>query len=316
MKLFIYMWDNMEVKSGKLKVWLLEPRPPFLLLSVCLVSLGTVIAWYNGFFNFLYFALALGGMLLAHISVDVLNDYFDYKSGLDLETEKTPFSGGSGFLPNKLLNPKSVYILGVVCLLLATIIGIYFVMVWGWIFIPLMIVGAVISYFYSTHFAKYMVGEALAGLSFGPLAVLGAYFVQTGIYSLEALVASLAPGILTANLLLLNEFPDMSADMKVGRKNLVIFLGKRKASRLYSALIIASYLAIIIGVVAQVLPLLTLVALGTTPLAIKAMKGALRNYDNAREFIPVMAVNVMMILITQSLLALGYTLATVLSLSF
>ena len=105
-----------EAKKGKLKFWLMEPRPPFLLLTVCLVFLGTSIAWHNGFFNLLYFALALGGTLLAHMSVDVLNDYFDYKSGLDLDTERTPFSGGSGLLPGGQLNPRSVYILGLVFL--------------------------------------------------------------------------------------------------------------------------------------------------------------------------------------------------------
>lgn len=302
----------MEGKNSKLKIWLMEPRPPFLILTVCLVSVGTAVAAHNGFFNPLYFILALAGMLLAHISVNVLNDYFDYKSGLDLKTERTPFSGGSGILPNNLLNPNGVYSLGVVCLSLAIVIGAYFIIIWSWIFIPLMIISVLSIYFYSPYFAKYMLGEVLAGLNFGPLAVLGAYFIQTGAYSFEALIASLAPGILTVNLLLLNEFPDMDADGKVGRKNLVILLGRKRASRLYSALIIVTYLCIIIGVTAGILPLPTLIALGTIPIAIKAMRGALRNYDDTRKIIPAMAANVMMILLTQSLLALGYVLATVL----
>ncbi|MFC1984813.1 hypothetical protein ACFLUW_00245, partial [Chloroflexota bacterium] len=78
----------------KLKIWFLETRPQFLLLSVVLAFLGTCIAWYDGAFHLDYALLAFFGLLLAHISVNVLNDYFDYRSGIDLETKRTPFSGG------------------------------------------------------------------------------------------------------------------------------------------------------------------------------------------------------------------------------
>ena len=109
----------------KLKVWLLETRPQFLLLSVVLVLLGTAISWHEGYFDLLKFVLTLIGLLLAHSSVNILNDYFDYKSGIDLETTRTPFSGGSGILPAGLLKPKGVYIYGVGCLIAALTIGIY-----------------------------------------------------------------------------------------------------------------------------------------------------------------------------------------------
>ena len=79
----------------KLKVWFLETRPQFLLLSVVLAFLGTTIAWYDGDFHLGYAMLAFLGLLLCHISVNVLNDYFDYKSGIDLEAKRTPFSGGA-----------------------------------------------------------------------------------------------------------------------------------------------------------------------------------------------------------------------------
>ena len=300
--------------NSKIRAWLLEPRPQFLLLTVALVLLGTVVAWYQvNAFNLLYFILALIGMLFAHISVNVLNDYQDHKSGIDIDinekNERTPFSGGSGILPGGLLKPKSVYKLGIVSLIIAFFIGVFFIWVWGWLLLPIMIIGGVSTYFYSTHLSKWMVGEFIAGLNFGPLAILGAYFVQTGTYGWEVLVASLAPGILTTILLLLNEFPDARADEIGGRKHLVIILGKKKASRLYCILMLSSYLAILCGVLLGFMPMFALIGLFTVPIAIKAMNGALTNYNDNAKLVPAQAANVMVVLATQFLLALGYVLA-------
>ncbi|HID61917.1 MAG TPA: prenyltransferase, partial [Anaerolineae bacterium] len=99
--------------AGSLKTWFLELRPQFLLLAVVLVPIGTAVAWHQGSFNPAYFVLAWVGTVLAHISVNVLNDYFDHKSRLDFHTQRTPFSGGSGILTAGLLEPTKVYILGV-----------------------------------------------------------------------------------------------------------------------------------------------------------------------------------------------------------
>ena len=242
------------------KIWFMETRPQFLLLSVVLVLLGTAISGHQGHFDWLKFILTMLGLVLAHASVNILNDYFDYKSGIDLETPRTPFSGGSGLLPQGLLEPRGVYWYGIGCLLAALLIGVYLTAVSGWQLLPLILLGGPVIYFYTSHLAKWLVGELWAGLGLGILPVLGTYFVQTGRYSLEAFVASLATGFLTANLLLLNEFPDVEADKKGGRYNLVIALGPRNASRLYAGLIMLTYLSIISGVVFKLMPPLTLIS--------------------------------------------------------
>ena len=131
-----------------MKIWFLETRPQFLLLSVVLAFLGASIAWYESQelgipFNLGYAFLAGFGLLLAHISVNTLNDYFDYRSGVDLETRRTPFSGGSGVLPAALLKPGQVFWLGIGSFLLAIPIGIYFVIVSGWLLLPLLLIAAV-----------------------------------------------------------------------------------------------------------------------------------------------------------------------------
>lgn len=300
----------MNVLIKTIKLLFLETRPHFLLLSVVLSCVGTSIAWYDGYFKLPFFILAFVGLLLIHTSCNVLNDYFDYMSGIDRETVRTPFSGGSGFLATEALTAKLVFILGIVCFVIASGIGLFFLKVRGWALLPILIVGGMSAYFYSTHIARWMLGEFFAGLNLGVLAVLGTYFVQTGYYSWGAFVGSLSPGILTYNLLLINEFPDIIPDRKGGRKNVAIFLGKRRASILYLITSGLVYLCIILGVVFQLMPLGTLLGLLTMPLAFKAVRGALSQYDSSRvDFLPVMGLNVGVVLITQALIALGYMLS-------
>lgn len=289
----------------KLKIWFAETRPQFLLLSIVLIFLGTCIAWYYNFFNFWHALLAFVGLLLLHISVNVLNDYFDYRSGIDLEVKRTPFSGGSGILPAKLLAPEAAFRFGILCFLLSIPIGIYFVISKGWLLLPLLVVGAVCVLLYTTHITKLGWPEWAPGLGLGALPVLGAYFVQSGRYTLPAVMASFPSFILVHNLLFLNEFPDVEADRKAGRRTLPIVLGKSKASKLYSALTVLVYLWIIGSAAAGIMPLFALIALLTLPFGGKAIIGAL-NYQEEAELIPALGSNVLVVLLTQLLLGIGY----------
>ncbi len=287
----------------KLKIWFLETRPQFLLLSVVLAFLGTCIAWYDGAFHLGYALLAFIGLLLCHISANTLNDYFDYKSGIDLETRRTPFSGGSGILPPSLMSPKQVLWLGLVSFLLAVPIGVYFVVVRGWLLLPLLAIGAICILLYTPLITRLGWPEWAPGVGMGALPIMGFYFVQTATYTWPAVVAAIPSGILVYNLLLLNEFPDTEADMKAGRRTMPILIGKAKTSIIYSALTVAIYLWIVGGVAAGMMPLFSLIALLTIPFAIKAIQGALR-YEEM--IVPAMANNVLVVLLTQLLLGIGY----------
>lgn len=294
----------------KLKIWFLETRPNFLLLSVVLIFLGITIAWYEDFFNLFYSILTFTGLLLLHISTNVLNDYYDYRSGIDLATRRTPFSGGSGVLTAGLLQPTSVFRLGIICFILAVPIGIYFVLVRGWLLLPILIIGAICVLFYTPYLTKTGWPELAAGLGLGTLPVLGAYFVQSGNYTLPAVVAAVPSGILVHNLLFLNEFPDTEADDKAGRKTIPITLGKTKASKIYFLTTVIVYLWLIGGVIAGFLPPTTLIALLTIPLAIKAVRGAI-GFNDDRKLMPALGANVLVVLLTQLLLGIGYILAKV-----
>ncbi len=294
----------------KLKKWLLVIRSPFLVLSVVLAFLGTCIAWYDGAFHLGYALLAFFGLLLAHISVNVLNEYFDYRSGVDFETQRTPFSGGSGALPTGLLKPKQALWLGLGSLLAIIPIGIYFTITKGWLLLPLLLVAAACIILYTPFILKMGWPEWVPGVGLGFLPVLGVYFIQTANYTWPVIVASVPSGILVHNLLLLNEFPDVEADRKAGRKTLPIAVGKAKASIAYSVLTVAVYLWIIGGVVAGLMPPFSLIALLTLPFAIKAIQGALK-YQELTKLVPAMANNVLVVLLTQFLLGIGYILAKV-----
>ncbi|MCJ7743587.1 MAG: prenyltransferase [Dehalococcoidales bacterium] len=296
-----------------MKVWLLETRPQFLLLSVVLAFLGTTMAWYDGSFRLFYALLAFIGLLLAHISVNVLNDYFDYRSGIDLEVQRTPFSGGSGILPAARMTPRQVFWLGMGAFILIVPIGVYFVIEIerGWQLLPLLLAGAICILAYTPLILRIKSPEWAAGLGMGTLPVLGTYFVQTASYNIPAaVIASIPSGLLVYNLLLLNEFPDTEADEKAGRQTLPITAGRKKASWVYCGVTIAVYLWIIAGVAFRQMPVFSLIALLTLPLAVRAILGALKP-DDMSKLVPAMANNVLVVLATQLLLGIGYILAKV-----
>ena len=191
----------------------------------------------------------------------------------------------------------------------AVVIGIYLAFISGWELLPLILLGGPVIYFYTSHLTKWLAGEFWAGLGLGMLPVLGTYFVQTGSYSAEVVVASLVPGFLTANLLLLNEFPDIEADKKGGRYNLVIALGPKKAGRLYAGLMAMTYTCVIGGVVFKLMPPANLIGLVSIPFALKAISVTFKHYDNIQELIPALKANVITVLSTNALVAVGYFLS-------
>jgi 1,4-dihydroxy-2-naphthoate octaprenyltransferase len=294
-----------------LKVWFLETRPQFLTLSLVLAFLGTVVAWYDGYYSLWRALLAGIGLVLAHASVNTLNDYFDFRSGIDLATKRTPFSGGSGILPASLLTPRQVLWLGLVSLALAVPIGICFVVISGWLLLPLLIVAAFFILLYSPFILKRPWPEWVAGAGLGALPVLGMYFVQADAYTYTAAVACVPSAFLVHNLLLLNEFPDAEADTHASRKTLPITIGKKRAAIFYSIVAVAVYVWVVAWVVVGYMPVWTLLALCTLPFTVRAINGAL-HHDEPAKLMPGMAANIMSVLFTQLLIGIGYILGRVL----
>jgi len=280
-------------------------RAEYLVLSVILAFLGAAVAWNDGFFHPWRALLAGSGLVLAHASVNLLNNYFDFRSGIDLMTDRTPFSGGSPALPEGLLSPRQVLAFGFVTFSLAALIGIYFTVVVGWLLLPILAAGGFFIILYSPLILRLPWPEWAAGAGLGALPVLGMYFVIAGRYSLTAAAASIPPALLVHNLLLLNEFIDVKADRTGGRRTLPVTIGCRMAAVFYSIVALAVYIWIIIWVAAGIMPAPTLLALLTLPLAFKSISGA-RHSNEKRRLVPAMANNVIMVLLTQLLIGIGF----------
>ncbi len=177
---------------------------------------------------------------------------------------------------------------------------------------PVIVIAAVSIYIYSTVISKLMLGELFAGLNFGPLVSLGAYFTQTGSLSWVAFAAGIVPGILTSLLLYLNEFPDLEADSKHGRRNTVILLGLRGASRFYYILLASTYFWVAGSVVVGALPVGALAYFLTAPLALSTARGVSRHYSEVGALIPFMAGNVKLVLLGPVAVSVGIMFSKVL----
>ena len=209
-------------------------RAPFLLLPPTLVASGAAAAAWNGAFSWTRTILAVVGLVALHMAVNILNEWSDMRTGIDLETERTPFSGGSGTLPAGGMGLRTALVFGLVCAGVGLAIGLWFVSKVGWVLVPLMIAGAVSVLAYTEFLARMGIGELAAGFGLGAGPVIGTAIVQGGGWSHAAAAASIPAFFMPFNLLLLNEFPDEEADRKGGRRNLVILLGRKTAARIHS----------------------------------------------------------------------------------
>jgi len=282
-------------------------RAPFLILTPACVILGLGVAvWTSDNVSALHFAIALVGALAAHISVNAFNEYFDYRSGLDFKTRRTPFSGGSGTLPARPELARGGLVMAVVALAMVCAAGTYFFLVRGWALLPLGALGVVVILAYTPWITRSPLICLLApGIGFGTAMVMGTAFVLTGTYTWTAFVASCVPFFLVNDLLLLNQFPDVEADESVGRCTLPIVIGVRASSLVYAAFLALAYASIVAGVFLEMLPPWSLLGLATLALAIPAAIGSRRHADNVEKLVPFMMMNVVINILTPVLVAVG-----------
>ncbi len=290
-----------------IKSYLNIMRAPFLVLAPACVAVGLGTAyWQTQEFNWLHVLLVLVGGLSAHICVNSFNEYFDFKSGLDARTQRTPFSGGSGTLPANPEMERAALTIAVASLLLTAAIGIYFVVLQGWQLLVIGILGLFLLVSYTPLWVYNPILSLIApGLGFGILMVMGTHFALTGTLTWTAVIASLVPTFLVSDLLLLNQFPDVEADQSIGRKSLPITVGRKVSAQIYGLQLLLTYLAIILGVVLKILPVFSLIALLTSILSWRNYQQVRRNAEDTPALIPSMGMNVIIILSTMLLLAIG-----------
>jgi len=282
-------------------------RLPFLLLPPACVAVGVGTAWMQtGTVKWLHVLLVLVGAVTSHICVNAFNEYFDFKSGLDAKTTRTPFSGGSGTLQAQPELEKAALWLCLVSLAVTAAIGFYFVFLQGWELLPIGILGLLLLVTYTNWWIKSPLLSLLApGLGFGILMVMGTHFALSGTFTWASFAASLVPTFLVSDLLLLNQFPDVEADKSIGRRHYPITIGRVKSSYIYIAFLVLAYVSVIVAVVLKVLPPFSLLALLTGILAVRVILNVSKVADDIPNLIPLMGMNVILNLATPALLAIG-----------
>lgn len=299
----------------RLKIWVKELRAEFLTASITPVLLGAAIAYSrDGVFDGLLFTLTLAGIVFIHLASNVSNDYFDHLSGNDtLNTQLVrPFSGGSRLIQEGLISPRTVLGISITLWAASIAVGAVLIALRGPVVLLFGAVGILCGYFYVAppiYFAKRGLGELVVGLNIGLLPVIGAYYVQTGTVTRESLVAALPLFGLMAAMLFINEFPDMNADARVGKRTLVVRMGRLKASRLYAVLTLASYAPLVAGVATRMMPTATLLGLIPIILILKAIDTTRKNYASPKKLAPANALTILSHFLTGLLIAAGYLIA-------
>jgi 1,4-dihydroxy-2-naphthoate octaprenyltransferase len=271
----------------------------FLYAGLLPYLLGAVWAHaMEGAFDAPLFWSGLGGVVLAVVGVESFNEYFDSQMGTDRVFDPDDLPPMSGW----------VLWLGVAAFAGALAVGIHLTYRGGWPILGFAVLGGLAAIFYVAppiRWAYRGLGETVIALSYGPWMVLGSLYLHTGELSWGAFWASLVPGFLIMALAVVNAIPDYHQDRLVGKRNLVVRLGRRRGVWLYLALAAAGLLAAAIGVAAGVFPVACLAALLALPLLVSSARIGLRTYESPRQFVPAVRAVVGCYLVAVTLFGVG-----------
>ncbi|MBP1737560.1 MAG: putative 1,4-dihydroxy-2-naphthoate octaprenyltransferase [Oscillospiraceae bacterium] len=253
------------------KLWFNVVRPFSLTASIIPVLLGGVIAMREGVFQLSTLALCLVAMTALQISANLISDCDDYLNQVDT---KESF-GSSGMIVNGSFTPRQALRGGMLFLALGSVLGLLLVYISGLVVLLLGVVGVVSAYFYTRKpfSLKYRgLGAPFVFLMFGPLPVLGAYYIQTQRFSLLALLLSVPIGLLTTAILHANDIRDITSDRKAGIQTFAMEIGIHKASVVYVCFLSISYLAVLLMMVFGTLSIWSAAVFLTLPVAVLDMK--------------------------------------------
>lgn len=267
---------------------------PYLLGQAAAFNIQKSFNWHNFYWGFL-------GIFLVLTGVELFNEYFDAQTGGDriFTLEKPPI-------------PKYFYLLGLAAFALAFFIGLHLAYLAGWGILLFSFLGFLGAYFYVGPPFKWAyrgLGEAVIALSYGPFMVLGSYYLQTGSIGIVPLYASLVCGLSIFCLAILNEIPDYYQDRLVGKRNLVVRMGKQKAIKFLGLCFAAVFLLLALGMILNKIPLLALVNFLLLPWLLKSFSTAKKNYDDPGMFRSAINANVVIYLVIVISLSIGYLIA-------
>lgn len=307
-----------EVRPRLAGFWLFlrATRLPFLTATFVPVLLGVAVAANDGRFHLGFALLTLLGAACIHLGLNVANDVFDTMSGADAQnTTPTQFSGGSRVIHYGLLSLRSMALISAAFYVAGIGIGLYLAVERGfWPLFWIGVVGVAISLVYTAPPFRLVhrgIGEVAVAIGFGPIVLLGSYFVQAQRLTLEAAYVSIPVAILIAAILYLNEIPDRAGDARAGKGTLPVRWPKERVIAWYVGAVWLCYAVIAVGAVTGFIPRPTILALATIPVFRKALKGVRQHYDSPYELMPYMGTNIQLHLFTGLLLFAGYLIAIV-----
>jgi len=257
-----------------LKIWVLATRPWSFTMTAISVGVGGAVAALDGAFDPWLFFVTLIGAVCVHGATNLINDYFDYKSGVDRPGAPTTLYRPHPLVQG-LISPHAVLGVSLGLYGIAALIGLYLIWLKGVALLWFVLLGAIASFFYTAGPIKYKyiaLGELAVFLMWGPVIVGGTYFVQKSSLSPAALVISLPFGLLVALVLLANNLRDIEYDGSVGIHTIGTLLGQRKTLLLYQGLIALAYLAVILLIALKVLSPWGLLVFFSAPLALRLIR--------------------------------------------
>ena len=260
------------------KNWFLAMRPWSFSMSAISVSVGAALAATHSSFSWSLYILSAVAMMALHGGVNLMNDFFDYRSGVDIEDAATTQYRPHPLVEGKIY-PMPVLWVSIILFSLGMALGLFLVYLRGWEILWIGIIGVIAGVFYTAPPFSYKYkawGELSVFLMWGPLAVEGAYFIQIGHFSWAAFWVSIPFGVLVALVLFANNLRDVETDAKANVNNLAMVFGPNNGPIVYVAMVLAALISVIIMSFVGPLGRWSLLVLLSLPIAFKLIKAMIR----------------------------------------
>jgi 1,4-dihydroxy-2-naphthoate octaprenyltransferase len=284
------------------KAWLIALRPWSFPASLVPMLVGGALAYRADCWEWPFFLLTLVGGLFVHAGANLFNTYFDFQRGADSSAHADDRA-----LVDSLVLPREVFLAAVLFFLAAGGIGGYLASQSGWELLALGAGGFALGVFYTADPLGYKyraLGDLGIFVAFGPLLVLGTYFVQTEKLDLLPLVFAFPLGLLIVAILHANNFRDAEADARIGARTLAHLLGDRGSRYAYYLLVLTPYAFVIaFGVAITPWVLLALPTIALPLRMVRQLNVADEELRRALAFLPQQTAN--LIVVFGGLMALG-----------
>lgn len=264
-----------EYPVSRLSVWILAARPKTLWASVAPVIVGTSVAFRDGLVHWPSALAALLGAILIQIGTNLANDLFDHQRGTDTPDRLGPLR----VTQSGLATPTQVRNAMILIFSLSFLVGIYLVSRGGWpiVWVGVLSIAAAILYTGGPYpFGYYGWGDFFVFIFFGPVAVVGTYFVQAHSTTQSVWLSSIPMGCLATAILVINNLRDIDTDRRAGKKTLAVRLGRFKSVGEYTFMLLVAIavplVMVLLGIATIWLLVSSIVIVAFVPMILKSLR--------------------------------------------